>query len=177
MYIRKVIEVAWVYSGRRKYFMYVLEQTEYSSHGFCFPDEVSGMSCELCPPEGAFRGHFWDSFPGPSFLRVALWNAEGYPAPLSAAPQTPSLCTLLASAVRSADVSTNWGSEWPSVLWDWLFPLYFRPQQINTDEMMKWNTHSWCNIKCIIRRAAVFSSPVMWQTLYIGYLKKFSRQP
>ncbi|EQB79217.1 hypothetical protein CB1_056579095 [Camelus ferus] len=38
--------------------------------------------------------------------RVVPWNAEGCLVLLSAAPQTPSLCTLLASAVRSADVIT-----------------------------------------------------------------------
>ena len=53
-------------------------------------------------------GHLcWDAFSCLSFLRVGLWNAEGCPVPPSTALQTPSPCTSLASAVRSAAVSTH----------------------------------------------------------------------
>lgn len=85
---------------------------------------------------GPFKGYFWDSFPCLPVLRVVLWNAEGCPAPLSIAPQTPSPCTLLASAVRFADVSTDWGSGWPSVLWRLFFPLCYSPSWLT---LMKWS--------------------------------------
>lgn len=153
MYIRKVIEVAQVHSGWRRYFICgpgvdweFLTVLLFFRWGFW--DELWAFS------QGTFKGHFWDAFPCPSSLRVVLWNAEGCPVPLSIAPQTPSLCTLLASAVKFADVSTDWGSEWPSVLWD-LFP---RPHILGPNwlTLKKWSTSSWCNIKCVKRRAARF---------------------
>lgn len=131
MYIRKVTEVAWVHLGWRKFFIWDPGVDWEFLTLLLFPwwafwDEMWAFCC---------RAHFcWDSFPCCSFLRVALWNVEGCPVPPSTALQTPSLCTLQASAVRSADVSTNWGSGWPSVLRDWFIPLFFWPQLINIDE-------------------------------------------
>jgi len=44
---------------------------------------------------------------GTALAKVVLSNVGGCPVPLSVAPQTPSLCTLLASAVRSADQNVS----------------------------------------------------------------------
>lgn len=118
-----------------------------------FPWWVFGMRCELSSLQESFKGCHWDSFPCLAFLRVALWNAEGCPVPLSIALQTPSPCTSLASVVRSADVSIHWGSHCPSVLWDLFFPLF---SGSNWLMLMKWSTGSWYSIKCIIRRAMIF---------------------
>lgn len=77
----------------------------------------------------------WDAFSCLSFLRAGLWNAEGCPVPRSTALQTPSPCTSPASAVRSAAVSTHWGSGQPAVLRAWFIPLFSDPQLSNSDEI------------------------------------------
>jgi hypothetical protein len=82
----------------------------HSSHCFSFPVEVLGMRCELSPQQELSKDNSEVPF-CLSFLRVVPWNAEGCSVLLSVVPQTPFLCTLLASVVRSADVSVDQGSQ------------------------------------------------------------------
>lgn len=80
-----------------------------------------------------------------SFLRAGLWNAEGCPVPLNCSPDS-SPCTSPASAVRSAAVSTHWGSGSPQCFGASFIPLLYRPPT----EQQWWNinTSNWLLVMC-----------------------------
>ena len=193
MYSRQVIEVAWFHMGWRKLSVewVAMPFSRRSSRQGLKPHLLGLLLCQegslaLEPPgkpqellalllfswwsfwDGMWGlscwGHLcWDAFSCLSFLRVGLWNAEGCPVPLSTALQTPSPCTLPASAARSADVSTDWGSGWPSVLRDWFIPPFFRPPT----EQHWWNinTSNWLLVMCRHFTEAIFFFLILTSTL------------